>query len=115
MLASMMTRPTSGHAAPAALACALLLCLATTCAAQRAVAPTPPPRPASLPAEPQGAPAEPVPAPSAPLAGQPPPQLPKASRARMRECGRKWEEMKRAGKDAGLVWRGFAMDCLAGK
>ncbi|MBV9396023.1 MAG: hypothetical protein JOZ84_16615 [Methylobacteriaceae bacterium] len=40
------------------------------------------------------------------------PALPAASRARMRDCGREWEEMKRTGQAKELTWRDFATKCL---
>ncbi len=41
--------------------------------------------------------------------------LPKASRARMRACGRKWESMKQVGTTGDDIWRDFATKCLAAK
>jgi hypothetical protein len=38
--------------------------------------------------------------------------LPAASRTRMRECGREWQEMKRTGEGKQLTWRDFATQCL---
>ena len=43
----------------------------------------------------------------------PPFTLPKASRARMRACGHKWESMKEAGTTGDDIWRDFATKCLA--
>jgi hypothetical protein len=40
------------------------------------------------------------------------PTLPAASRARMRDCGREWQEMKRTGQAKELTWRDFATQCL---
>jgi hypothetical protein len=40
------------------------------------------------------------------------PALPAASRARMRDCGREWQEMKRTGQAKELTWRDFATQCL---
>jgi hypothetical protein len=40
------------------------------------------------------------------------PALPAASRARMRDCGREWQEMKRTGQAKELTWRDFATNCL---
>jgi len=40
------------------------------------------------------------------------PALPAASRARMRDCGREWQEMKRTGQAKELTWRDFATKCL---
>ncbi|MDE2578951.1 MAG: hypothetical protein KGL46_09115 [Hyphomicrobiales bacterium] len=40
------------------------------------------------------------------------PTLPPASRAKMHECGMKWEQMKKSGKDLGTTWRQFATQCL---
>lgn len=40
------------------------------------------------------------------------PSLPAASRARMRNCGREWQEMKRTGRAKELTWRDFATQCL---
>jgi hypothetical protein len=40
------------------------------------------------------------------------PALPAASRMRMRECGREWQEMKRSGEAKELTWRDFATKCL---
>ena len=62
-----------------------------------------------------GAIAAKVKAPLQPLddATLPPPfTLPKASRARMRACGHKWESMKEAGEIGDDIWRDFAMKCL---
>ena len=47
-----------------------------------------------------------------PLDPDHPPMLPQASRARMRDCGQQWVQMKRDGKDIDLTWRAFATDCL---
>ena len=47
-----------------------------------------------------------------PLDPDHPPMLPQASRARMRDCGQQWVQMKRDGKDVDLTWRAFATDCL---
>ena len=41
-----------------------------------------------------------------------PPVLPPASRARMRECGREWQTMKKSGADRDRTWRDFATGCL---
>jgi hypothetical protein len=41
------------------------------------------------------------------------PALPAASRARLRDCGREWQEMKRTGQAKELTWRDFATRCLA--
>jgi hypothetical protein len=58
-------------------------------------------------------------APSGPTTTLPPqatetvfPSLPATSRARMRDCGREWQEMKRAGQAKDLTWRDFATQCL---
>jgi hypothetical protein len=40
------------------------------------------------------------------------PALPAASRARMRDCGREWQEMKKTGQANELTWRDFAAQCL---
>jgi hypothetical protein len=40
------------------------------------------------------------------------PSLPATSRARMRDCGREWQEMKRTGHAKELTWRDFATQCL---
>jgi hypothetical protein len=40
------------------------------------------------------------------------PSLPATSRARMRDCGREWQEMKRTGQAKELTWRDFATQCL---
>jgi hypothetical protein len=40
------------------------------------------------------------------------PALPAASRARMRDCGREWQEMKKTGQANELTWRDFATQCL---
>lgn len=40
------------------------------------------------------------------------PSLPAASRARMRDCGHEWQEMKRTGQAKALTWRDFATQCL---
>ena len=40
------------------------------------------------------------------------PALPAASRARMRDCGHEWQDMKRTGQAKELTWRDFAMKCL---
>jgi hypothetical protein len=40
------------------------------------------------------------------------PALPAASRARTRDCGREWQEMKRSGQAKELTWRDFATRCL---
>lgn len=39
--------------------------------------------------------------------------LPPASRARMRECGEKWRDMKMSGDVGEEIWRTFATHCLA--
>ena len=39
--------------------------------------------------------------------------LPTASRARMRECGEKWQRMKMSGDVGEEIWRRFATSCLA--
>jgi hypothetical protein len=39
--------------------------------------------------------------------------LPPASRQQMRQCGEEWRALKMAGKSSGLVWRSFAVKCLA--
>jgi hypothetical protein len=38
--------------------------------------------------------------------------LPKASRARMRLCGLKWQQIKMSGKAGDEIWRDFATTCL---
>jgi hypothetical protein len=40
------------------------------------------------------------------------PSLPAASRSRMRDCGREWQEMKKTGQAKELTWRDFATKCL---
>ena len=39
--------------------------------------------------------------------------LPQASRARMRDCGLKWQTMKDSGESGEKIWRDFATQCLA--
>ena len=46
---------------------------------------------------------------------KPPSQAQLASRARMKECGADWQEMKAAGKTKGMTWRQFSGDCLKKK
>jgi hypothetical protein len=40
------------------------------------------------------------------------PSLPAATRTRMRDCGREWQEMKKTGQAKELTWRDFAAGCL---
>jgi hypothetical protein len=109
----------SGHALVQAVVLAVVA-LAPACAsAQGRESPLPPPRPTTLgpPAAPSTTPSTPpAPAPvdlQAPLDPDHPPMLPQASRARMRECGRAWEAVKKAGKDVDIGWRAYATDCLS--
>lgn len=41
--------------------------------------------------------------------------LPTATRARMHDCGRKWQSMKMSGDAGDEIWRDFAKKCLAAK
>jgi hypothetical protein len=79
--------------------------------------PLPPPRPATI------TPANPPPSSPAPpssgfdpdtvvLDPDHPPVLPTASRAKMSQCGREWQAMKRSGADRDMTWRQFATSCL---
>lgn len=106
-------RPRLRLAAHGALAIALACAQA---AAQTRQPPLPPPRPQTGVAAPQPSqirPARPSPAPAQePLDPDHPPVLPQASRAKMRDCGRAWEALKKAGKDGDIGWRAFATDCL---
>ena len=43
----------------------------------------------------------------------PPFHLPNASRARMRDCGLKWQAMKVSGEAGDDIWRDYATRCLA--
>ena len=121
-----MSRERSGPVAQAGLALVVAcVVLAPACAlAQGRQRPQPPPRPANV-GQPQPPPATPAgpaggagPAASAPATVQAPldpdhpPVLPAASRAKMRECGRAWEALKKAGKDVDIGWRAYATDCL---
>lgn len=125
-MATPQTRASPPHGTLAQQAARALLVFAfialTTASglAQTRDTPIPPRRPASLAQDPTPAPTlAPPPAPAPAAAPGPrdaePPRLPQASRERMRECGLKWEAMKRAGKEGTLTWRSFAMKCLVGK
>jgi hypothetical protein len=46
---------------------------------------------------------------------KPPSQAQLASRARMKECGADWQELKAAGKSKGKTWREFSGECLKKK
>ena len=41
--------------------------------------------------------------------------LPTASRARVRDCGEKWQQIKLSGQVGEMIWRDFATTCLASK
>lgn len=65
-----------------------------------------------------------APAPAAPVVSPPPEdddripppfELPAASRARVRACGKTWRDMKLAGTTGDDDWRDFALKCLVGK
>jgi hypothetical protein len=68
---------------------------------QTAIAPTSP-----------AAPEKPPHPPASPDSERVFPSLPAASRSRMRDCGREWQEMKKTGQAKELTWRDFATRCL---
>ena len=82
------------------------------------VAPLPPSRPVRLPTAPEpadvtGAIAPPVqPRRAVTPIVETPHDLPVATRARMHECGARWQQMKTSGAAADRTWHVFAVSCL---
>ncbi len=81
------------------------------------VAPTPPTRPSSLPAQPVPVTISPPPRTGADAAvpGWTPGkllQLPPYTRARMHECALEWQQMKARGETTEKIWYTFAQTCL---
>jgi hypothetical protein len=82
-----------------------------------AMVPLPPPRPVEFGGRrpdviTRGLQEVPTPAPATVAVATMPRALPPASRERMQECGREWQQIKWSGSAGERTWRDFAMECL---